>query len=102
MTFRVEVTAEAERDLAEIQDWLLSQGAGETGLRWLAGLEDAITSLAELPERCGLAPENRIVSSEVRHLLYGTKPNVYRIIFKIDQGTVYVVHVRHGRRQPVK
>src|SRR5271165_1382058 len=95
-TFRVEVTTEAERDLAEIQDWRLSQRAGETGLRWLAGLDDAIASLTELPERCALAPENRTFSSEIRHLLYGNMPNVYRILFKVDQDAVHVLHVRHG------
>jgi len=102
MTFRVEVTTEAERDLAEIQDWLLSQRAGEAGLRWLAALEDAIASLAEFPARCAYAPENKVFPVELRHLLYGHRPDVYRIIFTIDQKTVYVLHVRHGRRQSVR
>ena len=59
MTFRVEVTAEAERDADAILDWLLSQQAGDTGVRWFTALEEAIASLAEFPERCPLAPEAR-------------------------------------------
>lgn len=101
MTFRVELTAEAERDADVILEWLLSQHAGETGLRWFAALEDAIASLAEFPERCALAPESRVFPFEVRHLLYGHKPHVYRILFTIDRGTVRVLHIRHGRRQPI-
>jgi toxin ParE1/3/4 len=101
MTFRVEVTAEAQRDADSILEWLLSH-AGETGMRWFAALEDAITSLAEFPQRCPLAPENRVVPFEVRHLLYGRKPHVYRILFTVDGGMVYVLHIRHGRRQPLK
>lgn len=33
MTFRVEMSAQAESDAEAILDWLLSQHAGETGLR---------------------------------------------------------------------
>jgi plasmid stabilization system protein ParE len=37
MAFRVEITEEAERDATSILDWLISQQAGETGLRWFEG-----------------------------------------------------------------
>jgi plasmid stabilization system protein ParE len=60
MTFRIEVTAEAERDADAILEWLVSQHAGETGIRWFLALEDAIQSLAEFPERCPLAPESAV------------------------------------------
>ena len=52
MTFRVETTAAAEQDADAILDWLLSQHAGDTGLRWFLALEGAIASLAEFPKRC--------------------------------------------------
>ena len=102
MTFRVETTAAAERDADAILDWLLSEHAGETGMRWFAALQDAIASLAEFPVRCPLAPEKVAFPFEVRHLLYGRKPHVYRILFTIEDQTVYVLHIRHGRRQPLK
>lgn len=50
MAFRVEITPQAEEDANAILEWLLSQHAGETGLRWFLRLEDAITSLAQLPD----------------------------------------------------
>jgi plasmid stabilization system protein ParE len=102
MTFQVEITPTAEQEADEILSWLLSQHAGETGLRWFAALQDAIASLAEFPRRCPLAPENVAFPFEVRHLLYGRKPHIYRILFTIEQHTVYVLHIRHGRRQPLK
>jgi plasmid stabilization system protein ParE len=102
MTFRVETTAAVEHDADAILDWLLSEGAGETGMRWFAALQDAIASLAEFPERCPLAPENAVFPFEVRHLLHGRKPHVYRILFTIKDETVYVLHIRHGRRQPLR
>ena len=102
MTFRVEVTAEAERDADAILEWLLSQHAGDTGIRWFIALEEAIASLAEFPDRCPLAPESSLFPFEVRHLLYGHPPHIYRILFTFAENTVYVLHIRHGRREPVK
>ena len=102
MTFRVEMTAAAEQDADAILDWLLSQHAGGAGMEWFLGLQDAITSLAEFPKRCPLSPENTVFPFEVRHLLYGLSPHVYRILFTIEDKTVYVLHIRHGRRQPLK
>ena len=102
MAFHVETTAAAEQDADAILDWLLSQRAGDTGFRWFLALQDAIASLAEFPERCPLAPESAVFPFEVRHLLYGHKPHVYRILFTIEDQTVYVLHIRHGRRQLLK
>jgi plasmid stabilization system protein ParE len=67
MAFRVEITPEAEYDGEAILAWLLSQGAGDTGIRWFLALEDAIASLANFPERCPRAPESAEFSFEVRH-----------------------------------
>jgi plasmid stabilization system protein ParE len=102
MIFRVEFTAEARHDADATLEYLLAHEAGEAGKRWFQALEEAIATLAEFPRRCGLAPENKLFSQEVRHLLYGRKPHVYRILFTVNSGTVYVLHIRHGRREPLK
>jgi mRNA-degrading endonuclease RelE of RelBE toxin-antitoxin system len=43
-------------------------------------------------------------SSRLRHLLYGKRPHVYRIIYAIDQRRrlVSVVHIRHGARDRIR
>lgn len=46
--------------------------------------------------------ESVIFPFEVRHLLYGHPPHVYRILFTIEGNAVFVLHIRHGRRQPLK
>jgi toxin ParE1/3/4 len=53
-------------------------------------------SLDERPERTPATPENKTL----RDLLFGKKPNVYRIIYAIDQRArvVRVLHIRHGAR----
>jgi len=101
MAFRVRNTAKAKRDLDEILKWLLSQEAGDAGLRWFQGLAEALASLAHSPNRCSLAPENKSFPFEVRQLLYGHRQHRYRILFAIEGGTVVILHVRHGRRLPL-
>lgn len=98
MIFRVETTPAAEREAQAILEWLLERQAGETGLRWFLNLERAIQSLSQFPERCSLAPENSRFPFEVRQLLYGRRPHVYRVLFSIEQDVVYILHIRHGRR----
>jgi plasmid stabilization system protein ParE len=102
MTFRVKTTTTAEQDANAILDWLVSEHAGEAGMQWFVALQSAIASLADFPGRCPLAPENAAFPFEVRHLLYGHTPHIYRILFTIEDKTVYVLHIRHGRRQPLQ
>ncbi len=61
----------------------VSQQAGSAGERWFVALREAIGSLSELPLRCRVAPERRDSPVEVRQLLYGRKPHVYRILFAV-------------------
>jgi plasmid stabilization system protein ParE len=98
MAFEVKYTARAENDLDVILSWLLAKGAGETGLRWFLGLRKAVGTLRDLPYRCMLARENDSVPFEMRQLLYGRKPHVYRILFMIEGNTVSILRIRHGRR----
>jgi plasmid stabilization system protein ParE len=102
MDFRVELSDQAQRDITAIYDWLSSQQAGDAGERWFGALRAAIASLASLPSRCLVAPESRDAPVEVRQLLYGRRPHVYRILFAIEGDVVQVLHIRHGRRRPVK
>ncbi|SPE26515.1 Plasmid stabilization system [Candidatus Sulfopaludibacter sp. SbA3] len=99
MAFQVELTTRAKQDLDAILEWLLTQGAGEAGLRWFQELREAIASLSTLPHRCPNAPENADFPFEVRQLLYGHKPHQYRVLFTVDEPLVVVLHIRHGRRE---
>jgi plasmid stabilization system protein ParE len=100
MAFRVQTTERSDADAEELLEWLESHDAGDAGIRWFMALQDAIESLAIMPRRCALAPENATFPFEVRQLLYGRKPHVYRILFTIVDEVVFVLHIRHGRRAP--
>ncbi len=99
MDFRVELSDQATRDIATIYDWLTSEQAGAAGERWFVALRETIASLATYPSRCPLAPENQDSPVELRQLLYGRQPHVYRILFTIEGSAVQVLHIRHGRRR---
>ena len=102
MDFRVDVSERAQDDIASIFEWLQSQQAGDAGASWFVALKEAIETLSNFPSRCPLAPENRDSPVEVRQLLYGRAPHVYRILFAVEGEAVHVLHVRHGRRKPIR
>jgi plasmid stabilization system protein ParE len=99
MVFRIRLTPQAKKDASAILQWLLSQHAGESGLRWFWKMENAIESLCGLPGRCKPAPENRSVPFEMRQLLYRHKPHLYRILFTVEGNVVQVLRIRQGRRK---
>jgi plasmid stabilization system protein ParE len=98
MTYRVELTDRAARDLRLL---FVSVHAGESdrAARWFNGMERAIESLRESPGRRALAPESRR-GRAIRQLLYGRKPHIYRILFRVSakDRAVFVIHIRHGAR----
>src|SRR2546427_9548998 len=102
MAFRVKISAQAERDADAILEWLLSQHTGQAGIDWFLALDPAFASLAEFPERCPIAPETTRFPFEVRQLFYGRKPHIYRILFTIEGDCVHILHIRHGRRKPIR
>jgi plasmid stabilization system protein ParE len=72
----------------------------DAAFTWYCGLRDAIRTLRNNPNRCPVTVEDL----DLRHLLYGNKANVYRVIYKVleKQKQVYILHIRHGARQAFK
>ena len=101
MVFRVEVTKTAEGEADEAYEWI-AKYAPQAALRWYRGLLEAIHSLADNPERCSLAPEDEDFPEEIRNFLYGKRANKYRVIFTIRGATVYVLHILHAARKPLR
>ena len=68
----------------------------ESAFAWFNELAETIYSLERFPERGTPVPESR----KLRQLLFGKKPNIYRIIFAVDKHNriANVLHIRHGAR----
>ena len=91
--FRVRITRNAERDLEE--DWnYIAHDNSEEAEQFIRRLEEQIETLEIFPERCPLIPENEILGTHYRHLVYGN----YRSVFRIVRNTVYLLRVIHGAR----
>ncbi len=91
--FRVRITRAAERDIEETWSFIAHDSPEEAN-KFVRRLEEQIHTLETFPERCPLIPENEILGTHYRHLLYGN----YRSVFRIARKTVYVLRVIHGAR----
>jgi plasmid stabilization system protein ParE len=96
MMHRVIVTQTAAADIAE-QVAYISDDSFTAAAKWYDGCLDAFQSLRSMPQRCRLAAEAETFEREIRQLIYHS----HRILFEVLGETVYVLHVRHGARQPV-
>ena len=101
MKYRVLLQPPAERDLEDTYLWA-AKHAPETAARWFLRFREALEALSCNPERCGLAPEHRRVNRQLRQLLYGRKPNVFRAIFLVDGEIVRILRIRHASRRFLK
>lgn len=93
MTYLVELTERASRDLGHIFVRIDAENSRQAG-DWFNQLEAAVFSLDQLPARGAATPED----DTLRQLLFGKTRNIYRIIYAIDERRriVTVLHIRHG------
>ncbi|HYO26603.1 MAG TPA: type II toxin-antitoxin system RelE/ParE family toxin [Lacipirellulaceae bacterium] len=99
MRYRVEVVPEAEAAIAASVRYIAVDCRSPINAeRWLQKLLHAIETLENSPRRCPLAPEDSLVSYEVRMRVIGG----YLLLFTIDDsaGKVHVMHFRHGSMLP--
>jgi plasmid stabilization system protein ParE len=101
MAFGVKLLQFAVSDLNEAYLWVAAR-APMTAVRWLERFQTSIESLAVNPERCQVARENRGCRFEVRELLFGKRPHVFRVLFTIREDDVRVLRIRRAQRRSLK
>ena|SRR5258706_11003111 len=106
MAYAIRITPPAEQDSYSAFE-RIQHDDPEAAERWLRGLFGAIFSLEDLPARCPLIPEAAYLRREIRHLLYGKKRSIHRIIFDIVDDSpvgpmVRVLRVWHGARNRIR
>jgi plasmid stabilization system protein ParE len=95
MTYRVVVAPGAEQDLDELFQYVALDNP-VAARKFVGDPRKRLKTLAPMPRRCPLAPEDGLDGLEIRHLIHGR----YRIVFAIDGKTVVVLQVRHAARSP--
>lgn len=94
MTFKVQFSDEAERNVREIRDWIASHSP-DGALRWLEALNAARQRLEKSAGNLALAPEADVFDEDLLQILFKTRRgNIYRALFVIRAETVHVVAVR--------
>jgi plasmid stabilization system protein ParE len=101
MKYRVIIQPPARADI-EAAYLYLRDRSEDAAERWLSGLEEAIESLNQLPERFALAPESGEFPEHIRQLIYGRRRGRYRILYLVRENKVHVLHIRHGARRPLR
>jgi toxin ParE1/3/4 len=99
MAYLVNLTVRAERDLALVF-YAINAVDSDAALKWYRGLKKAILSLEDQPNRYPQTSE----TPKLRHLLYGHKPHIYRVIYRVTEKSkqVDILHIRHGARERFK
>jgi plasmid stabilization system protein ParE len=96
--YRIRLTDKAEKDIEAVLRWFRDQRATTAGDRWFSRLLEKIDTLETHPERRSVAAESEDLGVEIRELLFGRRHGVYRILFRVEKRTVYVLRVWHGAR----
>ena len=91
--YRVRITRAAESDIEEAWSFI-AQDSPIDAEKFIGRLEEQIETLETFPNRCPFIPENEILGTRYRHLVYGN----YRTVFRVIGKTVYVIRVVHGAR----
>lgn len=89
--FKVHLTRYAQNDLEHIFFYIASDNLNNAK-KFILELEEKVYSLDSSPERCPLIPENIFFGTSYRHLIH----KKYRVIFRIENNSVYILRVLHG------
>ena len=91
--FVVEISRTAEADVEAIWTFIAKDNR-DAADRFVLELDRQVATLERFPERCALIPENDLMGTSYRHLLYGD----YRTLFRIAGRRVIVLRIVHGAR----
>jgi len=92
----VRFTVLAESDLTALHDFIAADSLRHADT-FIAEMQEAIESLANVPRRCPKALEHAAAPHrDLRQLIVGE----YRVIFEVAGHAVTILHVRHAARRP--
>ena len=94
MSFRVQFSNRAKRDVREIASWIKSRSS-KGAISWLNALEMSVTELSKNAMSSTPAPEVEDVGIDLRQRLFKTRRgNTYRLVFIIREKDIQVLTVR--------
>jgi plasmid stabilization system protein ParE len=96
MQHKLRLSDETLRQIEAIGDYIANDSP-QNARRWMEGILASIETLRNFPQRHAVLYSTEQAGREIRQTFYG----VYRILYEIQEDTVYVLTVRHGARRPM-
>jgi toxin ParE1/3/4 len=96
MARAVVIRSIARANLREHAEYIAQRVSQASADRWLAAIQATIARLATDADRYPQADEAADLNIDLREMLHGKRPHVYRISFTIDGDNVNVLRVRHA------
>jgi plasmid stabilization system protein ParE len=91
--YKVSITKTAQQDFVTIWEYISADNP-LNARTFLDEIEAKALSLQLLPQRHQMINENELLGTDYRHLVY----KKYRIIYRIDVETVYILRIIHGAK----
>ena len=106
MAYQIKITTPAEDDIYSAFD-RIKKLAPLVSEKWLRGIFKSIFTLSEMPDRCPIAPESEALGLPIRHLFYGKRTAIHRIIFDIQNEAkadplVRILRVWHSKKDQIQ
>ena len=101
MSFRVTLSANAEKDLDNVLAWL-TKHSSDGAKRWIVALEQAIDRLEDSALSFGPAAEASVLGEGVREHLFSTPSGrKYRLIYEVTGNRVDILRIRAPGQPPL-
>lgn len=91
--YKVNISQNAQDDLEHIFFYIAADSINNAK-KFILELEKKIYGLGTFPERFAYIPENIYFGTNYRHIIH----KKYRLVYRIDSNSVYILRVMHGSR----
>ena len=92
--YKINIAPEAAKEIEDIYLYI-AEDSPNNAIRWYFAIYEKIQTLKNFPASCPIAFEDRYYNFEIRNLIFGN----YRVLYRIQDKTVQILHVRHVARQ---
>lgn len=101
MTFTVEYTLNAQREIEESFLWI-QERAPRAAEKWRDELIGKVEALAVNPHFHPVAPESSRFPREIRQMLFRKRRGQFKVFYTIVEKRVIILSVRHSMRKPLE
>lgn len=91
--YKANITLNAQKDLEHIFFYIAEDSINKAK-KFILELESKIYNLDTFPERFAYIPENSYFGTNYRHVTH----KKYRVVYKIDNSSVYILRVIQGAK----